>query len=76
MLRSISHGLFGQGKAQGLRSSIPKAVVALSKAQGSWGKQKDDGGAKHAYSPRNKVLPLPQVGHGGLPTLLWLGLAM
>lgn len=45
------------------------------KAQGSWGQQKADGDAMHAYSSRNTVLPLPEVGHGGSPTLLWLGLA-
>jgi len=63
MLRSISHGFYAQGKAQGLRSSIATAVVALSRAQGSWGGQKDGGGAMHAYSPQNMVLPLPEVGH-------------
>lgn len=76
MLRSLSHGLFGQGEARGLRSSVPVTVVALSKTQGSWGKQKDDGSAMHAYSPPMMVLPLPGTGHRGLPALLWLGLAM
>lgn len=37
-LRSISHGLDVQGKAKGLRSSVPMAVVPPRKAQASWGK--------------------------------------